>query len=485
VPSSTARLGWIMLAAVLLAATGMRFYHPAQSPHGFFRDEAAISANVLCLAEAGRTLDGNRWPLMTPVLGGGYSTAAWLTPAVAWADVAGTSIAAMRSFAAVCGALLVAGAFLLGFVATDSIRAGAYSALAAAISPWAFQFSRIVWDPAVAPVYLTWALVALMFAVTQRAETVRWLRGAAIVVSAFLFAAACISYPPLRVQVPLLLLGVLIWKRAYARAHVADSVLFVVVFAVCTAQLWQLTRHGAIQGRFDDLSVFSAAHWAEQGVTGRGAILLRGTWLFVGNFFAHFTPRYLLGGGDANLRHSTQAFGEWSWLDAAALATGAVVMIRAKRLDGWTRFVVFGYVAGVVPAALTWEGVPHALRSIGALPFLAVLVGTLVDRVGMELPRMRGSMPAIASVVSFAFVAAFWPVFFVDYPGRAADAFESGIPQALKDPAVARRLPTVDAQQSAKADDEQDYPVPALRYYELTMGDAHCAPSGPVWRPGE
>jgi hypothetical protein len=473
-----------MLAVVVLLATAMRFYRTDQSPPGFFRDEAAVSANVLCLAEAGRTLDGHRWPLMTPVLGGGYSTAAWLTPAVAWADLTGTSIRAMRSFAAVCGALLVVGVFLLGFLATDSLGVGAYSALAAAISPWAFQFSRIAWDPAVAPVYLTWALAALMFAVSPRTEPLRRLRSLAVVLSALLFAAACLSYPPLRVQVPLLLLGFLVWKRSYARAHVGGSVLFVVVFAACTAQLWLLTEQGAIQGRFAALSVFSAAHWSDQGVSGRSAILVHGTWLFVQNVFAHFAPRYLLGAGDANLRHSTQAFGEWSWLDAAVLVAAVVVVLRAKRrLDGWTTFAVFGYVAGVIPAALTWEGVPHALRSIGALPFLAVLVGTLLDRIGLELPRARRSIPVIASAVALVFVAAFWPVFFVDYPGRAADAFESVIPQALKDPAVARRLPTVDAAQSARSDDDQDYPVPALRYYELSLGDAHCASSGPVWRP--
>jgi hypothetical protein len=43
----------------------------------------------------------------------------------------------------------------------------------------------------------------------------------------------------------------------------------------------------------------------------------------------------------------------------------------------------------------------------------------------------------------------------------------------------------VDALQSARSEDAQDYPVQALRYYELSLRDAHCAPSGPVWRPDE
>jgi hypothetical protein len=78
-------------------------------------------------------------------------------------------------------------------------------------------------------------------------------------------------------------------------------------------------------------------------------VILHGAWVFTTNFFAHFAPAYLLVSGDTNLRHSTRAFGEWSWLDALALAGAALVMARARRRPtGWTLFVSLGYLAGIV-----------------------------------------------------------------------------------------------------------------------------------------
>src|SRR5690242_10750610 len=199
----------------------MRFVGVDRAPPGFYVDEAAVSAQVFCLAQGGHTLDGARWPLLTPVLGGGYSSIAYQAPAVAWAKVNGGSIAAMRRFAALCGALAVIGVFLAALWANETEAATApgprafaslrmttatVAAVSAAISPWAFQFSRIAWDPAVAPVYLSWALAALFLAVRPN-ERRDWVSRIAIVASALLFGAACLCYPPLRMQVPLVLLA--------------------------------------------------------------------------------------------------------------------------------------------------------------------------------------------------------------------------------------------------------------------------------------
>jgi hypothetical protein len=467
------RGGWIALIAILIVAAAARFYRLPQSPPGFFRDEAAVAAQTICLSQSGRTLDGSRWPLMTPVLGGGYSTIAWQGPAVAWSRVAGTSIGAARSFAALCGVLLIGGVFLFARFATGSKQVAAYSALAAAISPWAFQFSRISWDPAIAPAYLAWALAALFLSISPRATESRFVGWLAVVASAMLFAAACISYPPLRVQVPLVMLAFLVWKRDHVRAHPGRAATFAGVFVMCVGWLLLLTGSGAIQARFDNLSVFNAGYWARHGATSGAEVVLRGTGLVVRQFFAHFTPAYLLISGDASVRHSTQSFGIWSWLDALALAGAAALLLRARRpVTGWVGFAAVGYLSGILPAALTREGVPHALRSIGALPFLAVLVGTAIDAIGRELPRLRPMMPMAASVVATIFATAFWRVFFVSYPTIAGNAFDTVIAARWSDPKA--------AQADISTIEQAPYPLLASRYYELRAGAVRCVPDGRV-----
>lgn len=463
---------WFALTVVAVAAAALRFYRTSQAPPGFYWDEAAVSAQVICLAEAGRTLDGEHWPLMTPVLGGGYSTIGWQAPAVAWSKAAGRSIAAMRDFAAVCGVATIVGVFFVGLFATGSRRIGLYAAVSAAISPWAIQFSRIAWDPAIAPAYLTWAMAFLLLATTPRADRPRWLGWIAIVLSALLFAIACISYPPLRAEVPLVLLAFLVWKHAHVREHLPRAVVFVAVFALCTAQLWLLTQSGAIQGRFESLSVFSASYWAPRNVTARGPRVVHGLWLFATNMFAHFAPSYLFTTGDENLRHSTQSFGAWSWLDALALFAAAIVMARQrKRPSGWMMFAAVGYLAGLCPAALTRDGVPHALRSIGALPFLAVLVGTAIETISDLLPRGRQLVPVAAGAVALVFSVAFWRVFLLQYPAAASAAFNATATQRLLDPRLAQRFTDVE---------RSPYPPLASRYYQLATGAVRCTPNGVV-----
>ena len=472
---------WLALVAIVLVATALRFYR-TDLPDGFYRDEAAITANAICLAESGRTLDGAHWPLITEVLGGGHSSIVWLAPAVVWSRVVGTSIPEERALVAVCGALVVAGVFVFGWFATGSRRVGAYAALAAAVSPWAFQFSRVAWDAAIAPVYLAWALALLCWASSQRAtESRRWLRWSTIALAALLFAAACISYPPERVQVPLVLLAFLIWKRSFARAHLPEVAGFAAVFVAATANLWLLTASGAIQGRYAALSVFNAGYWADAGITSPASIRAHGLWLFTKNFFAHFSPTYLLMSGDAEARHSTQLLGEWSWLDALAFAGATcVAFIKRARPSGWVIFAAFGYVAAVIPAALTREGVPHALRSIGALPFLAVLVGTAIESIGDRLPRVRHFLPAATSAVALGCLVALYGAFFGNYALGAGDAFDVKVVNQLLDPEFIDRLVAADRAGNLRADEPQSYPLLAIRYYELRSGLVRCKSDGDV-----
>ena len=59
------------LGALLALLIVARFHGPDRAPPGFYVDEAAIAAQVICLRTTGADADGNPWPLFAPVLGGG------------------------------------------------------------------------------------------------------------------------------------------------------------------------------------------------------------------------------------------------------------------------------------------------------------------------------------------------------------------------------------------------------------------------------
>src|SRR4029453_6547030 len=110
-----------------------------------------------CLGIHGRDAYGQPWPLLTPVLGGGYATPALLYSSALLAKFAAPTIGVLRLIPAVFSALTIVAVMALAHV-WSSRACALWSGLAAAASPWGFQFSRIFWDPPLAHCFLMWAL---------------------------------------------------------------------------------------------------------------------------------------------------------------------------------------------------------------------------------------------------------------------------------------------------------------------------------------
>jgi 4-amino-4-deoxy-L-arabinose transferase-like glycosyltransferase len=136
----------LLLAFFMLA---VRFWALDMSPPGFYADEAISAGSVSCFAETGESIWGDRYPLffetkMYPV------SPVFVYLGAAWRHVFGGSISAFRSFAALFGILACFGVAVAAYQFWG--RLAAIMALSvAALSPWAFQFSRIAWDPAITP----------------------------------------------------------------------------------------------------------------------------------------------------------------------------------------------------------------------------------------------------------------------------------------------------------------------------------------------
>jgi len=146
--------------------------------------------------------------------------------------------------------------------------------------------------------------------------------------------------------------------------------------------------------------------------------------IFTKNFLLHLDPRYLFLTGDHNYRHSTRHFGELSWLDMLGLGMGLMLFVlmlkKKKRPSDLVIFLLMAAAAGIVPAALTTEGLPHALRSLGAQPFVEVLIGYSLSKAIEHWP-----LTLIASALTGAlFAACFLTVYFTTYPAQSAEAFQ-------------------------------------------------------------
>ena len=148
---------------------------------------------------------------------------------------------------------------------------------------------------------------------------------------------------------------------------------------------------------------------------------------FTKNYCAHLNPKYLFLTGDHNYRHSTRHFGELSWLDMLGLGAGLVGLFvlwkKRKRPSHTVIFLLMAAASGIIPAALTWEGLPNALRSFGAQPFTELLVGYCLAQAIARWPQGL----IVTAITAAVFAVSFLSVYFTTYPAESANAFQSDL----------------------------------------------------------
>jgi hypothetical protein len=382
----------------------LRFYGVSVAPPGFFWDEAAGATQVLCLKETESDFFGNHLPLFSPGGGGGFYTAPYIYGQMAWTSIFGNSIAAFRSFPGFVTVLtlLFFALFLRRSVGTSVTL---WFLVLGSISPWSFQFSRIAWDPPLAPFFIGLG----MWLFTSEAQWAPWLAGVS-------FAAAAYSYPPTRLQAILLLLlmpGVS-WRQTLRATAVFVLTLIPLLFRSVDADFTARTSYLAIWSP-------SNPHRYDNWIGLAFGVMK--------NFLLHLTPNFLVRHGDANLRHSTQAFGMISYPEAAGLGAGFLGLFHSKARQTlnraelnlvWTG--VLGLVTGILPSALTWEGVPHALRSITTWPFLSMLAALAISKFTVLKSTLWQGAILLACAVFFSF---YWRDYYFRYPNRAEDWFRT------------------------------------------------------------
>lgn len=401
-----------LLLGVVVALNLLRFIGIESAPPGFYVDEAVGAAHVLCVKESGADFYNVSTPLFSVAAGGGYTTAPFLYGEAVWTAIFGNSVGAFRTFNAFITALTVLFLFLWVRRRAGS-RVALIAALLGSVSPWAFQFSRIAWDPPLAPFFLFAGLAAF-----DLMSLKRW----RILLGALCFAMCAYSYPPSRIQATLFLF--FIPGLAWAETLMALGIYLVSISPLIFRTLFD----PAFTGRSKMLGIWSSYPmnpYANDGFFGQA-------WGVIVQTALHFDPQFLLFSGDRNLRHSTQAVGMLSWTEffliLIGFGWGMWALIRRQKFlnateKGLCVFAWLGIFTGILPAALTWESVPHSLRAIGAWPFFAILAAVFGERLIRAWKRAQTVIVASALI----FASFYFYEFFVNYPGNSIGWFKTEV----------------------------------------------------------
>src|SRR5262249_13770927 len=123
---------------------------------------------------------------------------------------------------------------------------------------------------------------------------------------------------------------------------------------------------------------------------------------------------------------------------------------------------------GSVPAALTWEGEPHSLRSIGAWPWACLAGGAAFAFWVAKRPQL--TLP-ILCVGALLYSAAYLPSYFSVWKTLPNDPFRRDLREAIDRQGPRTILETVQPWLDAYGGEEE------LRYYLIHWGGYDCQSS--------
>lgn len=333
----------LSLLIIILAAGFFRLWQLDAIPPGIYPDEA-MNAND-ALTSPGKLFypDNNgREGLFINLIALSFS-------------IFGISIWSLKVISAIAGILTVYGVFLLTreiFWSRNGANAIALlSSFFLAISFWHINFSRISFRAILVPLVMTFAFYFLLKGF--RTNTVK-----NFVISGIIFGLGFYTYIAFRVAV--LLLPFMFLPHLRQRKILSQSTLFLIVIFVTALpiSIYFLQNPEFFISRAGGVSIFSQAHPALEFIKSLGAHLA----MF--NF-----------GGDNNWRHNLAGTPQLLWPVGILFLIGAAISVR-KAITSPAHLLLFAwFLIMLLPSALSHEGIPHALRTIGAIIPVYIFAG--------------------------------------------------------------------------------------------------------------
>lgn len=268
--------------------------------------------------------------------------------------------AAARLPASLAGCLLILAVAWAGRELTRSWQVAAGAAICLALQPWAWHFSHLALRGTITPLFVAIGLAAWLR--SERAERpLPWglLAGSSL-------ALAALTYPPLRLQAPLLAL--LLWaSRPKPAAEVEEPRAQVLArrwaLALCLVGSlvlvpWTLGGQGAER---------LEAVWAWKSEAGLGTNLAQ----LGKDYFRHFGTRFLFSGSSSR-GFAPEGVGLIPRWQGVLLVLGILAsLVRRRRSDGLILALVLLFPLAAAPT----RDVPNAMRAVLGIPALALLAG--------------------------------------------------------------------------------------------------------------
>jgi len=407
-----------LLIALIALAADLRLVDLDRNPPELFEDELSGVVSAWSIVTTGHDVERTVLPFMVTRLE--LKQPVYFLTTIPFQAVLGHGPLAVRIPAALYG---VAGTLLLVWLLAI-LRAGMKVALIGgflfAISPWAIHYSRAAWEPAA---YLPFAMAGV---------GLLWLglrdhRGGRIVGAAVVLAVGAYTYhPALLMNAVLATVVVAIHLRSLRRPDLESLAIAALVALAILVPYGLATRDPLFLERTSNLSVF------RKGIDTDAFSL---AW---SNYWAQWSPAYLLGGAAPNPRINPGPL-VYVWTVPFFIAGLDLLIHRRRREDVlWLAWLVLG----ALPAAITDDNTtPHAARGLMVLPALIAITAIGLGRVLRYVRRRAGAssgvraefaVGAVVILIAAVSLAAFLGDYLGPYRIRSADYWGYGSGAALR-----------------------------------------------------
>lgn len=455
-----------MIILVIVAMGVLRFWKLDIIPYGYHVDEVSGAVTMNCYATQGCDAEARPWPLFGFIQYGQDKPPTYIYPGLLWAKFFGTTVPSFRGFGVFGLTVGLIGLFFLGRT-IGGFGLGLITVLAAACSPWMWCVSRVLMESYFAPVFVIWGLYFFW-------RSSAWWDWA---LAGFFFACAMYSYPPARLQVPMMMATLWFYERGRRPVRWQSHLSFISVFILSLLPLAANYMYGSLSRRFNTISIFSKDYLHSLGSSGSPWDIIC---IFFHNYFLHLSPDFLFFTGDPSYVHSTRHLGIFSWLDISALAILLVFLglafLRRSWADNpviknrrWLLFLAANFFIGIIPSALTNQELPHALRICGSWPMMMLFTGFMWWSATQYLAALWPAV-ALAGILSGGILSY---QYFTIYPQESRGMFDFWI----KD--TAEKLQTQeDWQQFLMIFHRRNY---HCRYFMVNRLKLSCKQANDIW----
>lgn len=361
---------YIVLTLIAILAFFLRFYKVTEDPPALNWDEVSIGYNAFSILKTGK----DEWNQFLPVHFKAYGE--YKLPLQIYAGIPGIYLFGLNELGVritpvIYGTLTVLVIFFLGRALFESELAGLVSAFLLGISPWHIHLTRASFESSFATFFVT---VGVWFLV-KGFKREQWL-----IFSMVPFALSVFTYNSARIFTPLFLLAILIIYRKKLIKFKKIILISLTVFIVLLIPLLPFLFSGERSARYKLVSITDDPGLIPRINENRGHSNLpqplprfvhnKVTYVafyFTRNYLAHFTPQFLFISGAPHRQHHVQNMGELYLFQAPFLFLGLYALFYTGNKF---KNILFSWVLlAFVPVAITNDSIPHALRTLIAVPF--------------------------------------------------------------------------------------------------------------------